>query len=66
MCAHAQEKPQVDAQRSDVCPGFAADPEHTKMPVIVKLVELALVYCTYAQLTFNGGDQRWSLEQSTS
>ena len=53
------------AQCSDVCSSFAADPEYTKMPVIIKLVELALVYCTDPQLTFDGGDQWGSLEQST-
>lgn len=54
------------AQGSNVCSSFATDPEYTKMPIIVEFVELAFVYCTYTQLTFDGRDERWSLEQSTS
>lgn len=34
------------------------------MPIVVELVELALVDGPDAQLTFDGRDQRWSLEQS--
>lgn len=35
------------------------------MSVVVEFVKLALMDCPYAQLSFDGGNQWWSLKQSS-
>jgi hypothetical protein len=52
----------MHTESSDVGAGFAADPEHAQMPVVVKLVELALVDGTDTKLSLDGRNKRWSLE----
>lgn len=66
MRANTQQQTQVHTESSDVGTGLTADPEHTKMSVIIKLVELALVNGSDTQLSLDGRDQRWTLEESTS
>jgi len=60
-----EKKTKMDAESTDVGSGFAANPEDTELPLVVKLVELALVDGTDAELTLNGRDERGTLEEST-
>jgi hypothetical protein len=55
----------MDTQSSNVGTGFAADPENGEMPVVVELVQLALVDSSDTELSFDGGDERRSLEESS-
>jgi hypothetical protein len=55
----------MDTECSDVRSSFAAHPENSQMSVIVKLVELAFMDGSDTELSFDGGDQWRSLEQST-
>jgi len=64
--ANTKQKTQVNAQSTDIGTRLAADPENTKLPLIVKLVELALVDSTNTQLALDGGDKRGTLEERTS
>jgi hypothetical protein len=65
MRTYSQEQTKMYAKCSDVCSCFAADPEDTKVPIIVKFVELGLMDCSDTELAFDGGDQRRTLEEST-
>ena len=63
--ANTQQQSQVDAKRSDIGTSLAADPENTQMAVIIEFVELGLVDSTDTELTLDGGNQWWALEQSS-
>lgn len=65
VCSDSQQQTQVDTERSNVCSGFAADPEDTEVPVVVVLDHLALVDRSHSQLPLDGRDEGWSLEQSS-
>lgn len=60
-----QQKTQVHAQSTNVGSGLAAHPEHAKLPLIVVLVQLALVDGSDTELTLNGRNEWGSLEQSS-
>jgi hypothetical protein len=62
---NTEEKTKVHAEGTDVGSGFAADPEDTELPLVVKLVEVALVDGTDTKLTLDGRDQRRTLEKRT-
>lgn len=64
--ANTEQKTQVNAKSTDVGTSLAADPENTKLPLIVEFVELALVNGTDTELALYGGDERGTLEESTS
>ena len=66
MGTDTEQKTQVNAKSTDVGTSLAADPEDTKLPLVVELVELALVDGTDTELTLDGGDERGTLEESTS
>jgi hypothetical protein len=66
VCADTEEKTQMHAKSTDVSSSLAADPEHAQLPLVVKLVQLALVDGSDTELTLDGGNERRSLEQSTS
>lgn len=66
VSTNTEQKTQVDAESTDVGTGLAADPEDTELPLIVELVELALVDGTDTELALDGGDERGTLEESTS
>lgn len=53
----------MHAKRSDVGTSLAADPEDTKMTVVVELDELGLVDGSNTELSLDGRDQGRSLEQ---
>lgn len=55
----------MHAQSTDVGSSLAADPEDTELPLIVKLVELALMNSSDTKLTLDGGNERGALEQSS-
>lgn len=55
----------MNAKGSDIRAGLTANPEHTKVSLVVKLVKLALVDRADTELTLDSGDQRGSLEQRT-
>lgn len=65
VATNSEKETKMDAQRSDIGTSLAADPEHTQVSVIVKFDELALVDGSDTQLTLDGRDQRWALEQGT-
>lgn len=62
---NTEQKTQVDAESTDVGTSLAADPEDTELPLIVELVELALVDGTDTELALDGRDERGTLEEST-
>jgi hypothetical protein len=66
VCADTKQKTEMHAEGTDVGSGLAAHPEHTQLPLIVELVQLALVDGSDTELTLDGGDERRSLEESTS
>lgn len=55
----------MDTECTDVGTGLAGHPEHGKLSLIVKLKQLALVDSTDTELTLDGGDERWSLEEGS-
>lgn len=61
-----EQKTQVNAESTDVGTSLAADPEHTKLPLIVEFVKVALVDSSDTELALDGGDERGTLEESTS
>ncbi|RUS17712.1 hypothetical protein BC937DRAFT_89591 [Endogone sp. FLAS-F59071] len=54
----------MNAEGTDVGAGFAANPEDGQVAVIIKLEEFTLMNGTDAELAFNGGDERRTLEES--
>lgn len=66
VSSNTQKETQVNAESSDVGSGFAGNPEDTELSLVVKLVKLALVDGSDTELTLDGTDKRWALEQSTS
>lgn len=65
MSADTKEKTKVDTEGTDVGTSLTADPEDTKVALIVELVVLALVNGTDTELALDGGDERRALEEST-
>lgn len=61
----AEQKTQVHAESTDVGSGLAAHPEHAELPLIVKLVQLALVDGSNTELTLDSRNERRSLEKSS-
>ena len=55
----------MHAEGPDVGTSLTADPEDTKVTVVVKLDELALVDGTDTQLALDGRNERRALEQGT-
>jgi hypothetical protein len=66
VCAHTEQKTEMHAQSTDVGTGLAAHPEHAQLPLVVELVQLALVDRTDTELALDGGNKRRSLEKGTS
>jgi hypothetical protein len=66
VCADTEQKTQMHAEGTDVGSSLAAHPEHAQLPLIVELVQLALVDGSDTELTLDSGNERRSLEQSTS
>lgn len=66
MRTNAKEKTKVDTQSPNIGSCFAADPENTKVSVVVELKKLALVNGSDTKLALDGGDQRRPLEKCTS
>lgn len=58
-----EQQAQVHTERTDVSAGLAADPEDTKVAVVVELDELGLVDGSDTQLALDGGDQGRALEE---
>lgn len=65
VCSHAQKKTKVDTEGTDVGSGLARNPEDTEVALVVELVKLGLVDGTDTELTLDGGNERWALEEST-
>jgi hypothetical protein len=65
VSADTEQKTKMHAKSTDVGSGLAADPEDTELPLIVKLVKLALVDSSDTELTLDGGNERGTLEQSS-
>lgn len=63
--ADTEQKTQVNAKGTDIGASLAADPENTKLPLIVEFVELALVDGTDTELALDSGDERGTLEERT-
>ena len=62
MRANTQQQAEMDTESSNVRPCLAADPENTKMPVVVEFEQLAFMDSPYAKLSFNSRDERGSLK----
>lgn len=65
MRANTKKKSKMNTEGTDISTSFTADPENTKVPIIVELVELALMDCPDAKLALDCRNQRWALEEST-
>lgn len=63
---NTKQKTQVHTEGSNVGSSLTANPEDTQVPLIVKLVELALVDGTDTELALDSRDQGRALEKSTS
>jgi hypothetical protein len=66
VSTNAQQETQVHTESTDVGTGLTADPENTQVALIVEFVKLALVNGSDTELSLDSGDQRWTLEKSTS
>jgi hypothetical protein len=53
VCANTEKKTEVDAECTDIGTSFTADPEHTKVPLIVELIEFALMDCSDPKLALD-------------
>jgi hypothetical protein len=65
MCADAEQEPKMHAQGANVRAGLARYPKHGQIPLLIKLEEFGFVHGANAQLSLDGGNERWSLEQRT-
>jgi hypothetical protein len=65
VCANTKQKTEMHTQSTDIGSSFAAHPEHAQLSLVVELVQLALVDGTDTELTLDGRNERWSLEEST-
>lgn len=65
VSTNAEKKTEVHAKSTDIGTSLTADPEDTKVAIIVEFDELALVNRSDTQLTLDGGDERRALEQGT-
>lgn len=65
MGTHTEQKAKMHAKGTNISSSLAAHPEHTQLPLVVKLIQLALVDRSDTQLTLDGGNEGRSLEQST-
>ena len=65
MGTDTEQKTKMHAKSTDIGSSLAADPEYTKLPLVVELVKLALVNGSDTELTLDGGNKRWSLEESS-
>lgn len=55
----------MNTEGTDISTSFTADPENTKVSIIIELVKLALMDCPDAKLALDCRNQRWALEEST-
>lgn len=65
MCSNAQKKTEMDTEGTDVGSSLAGNPEDTEVALIVELDKLRLMNGTDTELTLDGGDKWWTLEEST-
>jgi len=65
VTSNSQQQSQVNTKSSNVGTGFTADPEDSEVTVIVEFDELTVVDGTDTKLTFDGRDERRSLEESS-
>lgn len=56
MGADTEKKAKVNTESTDIGTRFTADPENTKMPVIVELEKLALMDGSNTKLALDRGD----------
>ena len=56
----------MHTQRSYVCTRLARHPEYGEISLLIKFKELGFIDGPYAKLTLDGGDERGTLEESTS
>lgn len=56
----------MDTKGPDVCSSLTADPEDTKVSIVIELIKLALMDCSNAELTLDSRNQRWALEKCAS
>jgi hypothetical protein len=61
-----EEETKVNTESTDVGTSLTADPEDTKVTLVIELVELALVDGTDTELTLDSRDERRTLEERTS
>lgn len=54
------------AQCSNICSCFTTDPKHGQPAFIVEFEKFTFVDSSDPQLAFDGADERWTLEESTS
>jgi hypothetical protein len=61
-----EEETKVNTESTDVGTSLTADPEDTKVTLVIELVQLALVDGTDTELTLDSRDERRTLEERTS
>jgi hypothetical protein len=63
--ADSEQKTEMNAEGTNVSSSLAADPENTQLPLVVELVQLALVDRSDTELALDGGNERGALEESS-
>ncbi len=66
MPSNTKQQSHMYAKRPDVRAGFAGDPEHGEIPLLIDLQKFRLVDGTDTELTLDSRNQRRPLEKSTS
>jgi hypothetical protein len=65
VCANTEQQSKVDTESSNIGTGFTANPENTKMSVIVEFVQFAFMDGSDTELTLDGGNKRRTLEEGS-
>lgn len=66
MRSSSQQVADMDTESSDVSSSLTTDPENAEISALVVLNDLALIDSSHSQLLLHSGDQRGSLEDSSS
>lgn len=65
MRTDTEQQTKMHTKSTNVRSGLTADPEYTQLPLIVELVNLALVNGSDTELSLDSRDKRWALEEGS-
>lgn len=66
MPSYSQKQTKMHTKRSYIRSRLTAHPKHREVASFVEFEEFGLIDCADAELAFDGGDQRGSLEEGAS